>query len=78
VPLEIPGVTSSEFAIVAGIGDIDGQAADDDLVVARPSIGTVYLFPGGGDVPIRTWTGPVGFGRSVAALFGTATFFGEP
>jgi hypothetical protein len=50
-------------------------------VAARPSVGTVFLYRGGSGFPgspARTWTGPPGFGASVPALYGTATFFGNP
>ncbi len=80
-PLSPPGLTESDFAILAGVGDVNGDGADD-VVVSRPSIGTAYLYLGGSGFPgspARTWTGPVGvFGASVPTLFGTATFFGQP
>jgi hypothetical protein len=75
-----PGLTDRDFAIVAGVGDVNGDRFDD-LVVARPSIGAVYLYLGGPGFPgspARTWTRPVGFGASVPALFGTATFYDTP
>jgi hypothetical protein len=81
VPLFPPGLTPFDFAILAGVGDVNGDGADD-LVVSRPSIGTAYLYLGGSGFPgspARTWTGSVGFfGHSVPTLFGTATFFGQP
>ncbi len=75
-----PGLTPFDFAILAGVGDVNGDGVDD-LVVSRPSIGTAYLYLGGSGFPgspARTWTGRAGFGSSVPALFGTANFFGTP
>ena len=59
-----PGLTDLDFAIVAGVGDVNGDRFDD-LVVARPSIGTAYLYLGGPafpEPPARTWISVVGFG----------------
>lgn len=79
-PFGTPGLTPDDFAIIAGVGDVNGDAFAD-LVASRPSIGEAYLYLGSVGVPMgpaRTWTGPVGFGASVPALYGTATFYGEP
>jgi len=67
-------------AIVAAAGDIDGDGGDD-LVVATPENGKVYIYLAGAarELPLQilapqqfSFTGNVGFGSSLAALFGTA------
>ena len=73
-------MTVFDFAIIAGIGDTNGDGFDD-LFASRPSIGEAYLYlggPGFPGLPARTWTGPVGFAASVPALYGTAAFYGVP
>ena len=68
-------------AIIAAAGDIDGDGGDD-LVVATPDNRTVYIYLAGGARGVAlqivspqqfTFTSDtVGFGSSLAALFGTA------
>jgi len=77
--LVVPGrdVTGGNLrAIFAAAGDINGDGGDD-IVVATPENGTVYVYLAGGarELPLKfafpTFTG-AGFGASLAALFGTA------
>ena len=80
-PLIIPGhdVNGGNLrAIIAAAGDVNGDGGDD-IVVATPENGTVYLYLGGGarELPrsfaVRTFNGVANsFGSSLAGLFGTA------
>ena len=83
-PLIIPGHDQTQTpaggltAIIAAAGDVDGDGGDD-IVVATPENGTVYVYLAGGaraqplNFAIRTFTGTAGsFGTSLAALYGTA------
>lgn len=65
-------------AIIAAAGDLNGDGGDD-IVVATPENGRVYVYLGGGarqlplSFPDRTYSGaPGSFGASLAGLFGTA------
>ncbi len=81
--LIIPGhdqpPASNLRTIIAAAGDINGDGGDD-LVVATPETGTVYVkFAGAARVQrldfnfaFPTLKGDPGFGSSLAALFGTA------
>ena len=62
-------------AIIAAAGDVNGDGGDD-LVVATPDNGRVYLYLARARATCRWRPVPVhaspGFGSSLAALFGTA------
>jgi len=79
-PLFITGhdqVSGNLRAIIAAAGDLNGDGGDD-LVVATPETGSVYVYLAGGarQLPLRfpfpTLLGATGFGTSLAGLFGTA------
>jgi hypothetical protein len=79
-PLRITGRDQQGVAlraIIAAAGDLNGDGGDD-LVVATPENGTVFVYLAGGArvLPLTflfpALTGGAGFGSSLVGLFGTA------
>ena len=74
VPLPYPGGTNDgpfEGAVLAGVGDLNGDGFAD-LAAAAPYSGNVYLFFGGPAGPLAapslTLTGEPGLGAALAGL----------
>lgn len=86
IPLEIPGhsyeFSSSVGAVIAGVGDLNGDGLDD-LVAATPEAGRAYVFVSKGRTSPQGFgfvraIGPGAgsrFGTSLSALFGSSHRF---